>query len=234
MLTSKELKVIKGELKQEGLSLTRGLTLTKDQMIDLGKKISPHRELLEWDFGHLMEMKFDPHHKNYLFSEEKVPLHWDGAFHKAPAYILFYCTHVNAPTGGESLFSNTTKLFESLQPEQQEKASKISLRFSTQKMAHYGGIIDVPLVDRHRRTGKPILRIASEVKTSKNPVLRTVTQGDSCFCDELDQLAHHENYLYKHQWQKGDLLIVDNDTYLHGRMPLASNTKRSFYRVQAL
>src|ERR1700733_14393686 len=39
----------------------------------------PNRETLEWDFGPVMEMKETPGAKNYLFSREKVPFHWDGA-----------------------------------------------------------------------------------------------------------------------------------------------------------
>jgi alpha-ketoglutarate-dependent taurine dioxygenase len=234
MLTSKEIKTIKSELAATGISLRRNSNLTKEQLCDLGKSVAPSGSLLEWDFGSVMEMKHRPEHGNYLFSDEMVPLHWDGAFVEAPAYIVFYCTNVSEHKGGESLFVNTTKLYDSLNDEQKKKVEQTKLRFMTNKVAHYGGSIEVDLKTEHRKTGAPILRIAAPVKTKKNPVAREVIKGDQELCELLDKLCLTEDFLYEHSWQKGDLLIVDNDTFLHGRNPLGKNTNRSFYRVQAL
>ncbi len=234
MFTMKELNQVRKKLNKDGIFLQRNVDFTKEELINLGEAISPKNKLLEWDFGKVMEMKHSPSNENYLFSDEGVPLHWDGAFHEVPAYIIFYCTNINSDKGGESLFVNTTKLFQSLNAKEKEELKKIRLEFSTEKLAHYGGKIEVPLLADHRSNGQKILRIASEVKTKKNPVKRRTISGSHELCQKLDKLAHEPSHLYEHQWLKGDLLIVDNDTFLHGRNPLGENTARSFYRVQAL
>ena len=82
-------------------------------------------KLLHWDFGPLMNMSYQTDATNYLFSAERVPYHWDGAFYQEPAALLFYCTESDGD-GGETIFANTEKIWESLTHEEKEKAKKVS------------------------------------------------------------------------------------------------------------
>ncbi len=192
-------------------------------------------KLLHWDFGPLMNMSYLTNAANYLFSAEKVPFHWDGAFYKEPASLLFYCTESNGE-GGETIFSNTEKIWDSLTTEQKVKAEKITMIYRTEKKAHYGGEIRVPLVQKHPVSGKTILRIAERVETSLNPVeliIEGVSDGEE-FYELLREKLYSPEFMIAHKWERGDLLICDNFTYLHGRNPLQSNLKRSFKRLQIL
>jgi alpha-ketoglutarate-dependent taurine dioxygenase len=234
MFTLNELKDVKDELNTTGLVIRNNRDLNKEDLKELGRKISPMGKLLKWNFGDLMEMKYNPDNSNYLFSDEEVPLHWDGAFHKEPSYIIFYCTQTSEVPGGESLFVNTTELYKALSNTDKNSANELSISYTTEKLAHYGGTINVPLKQIHPRTEQDILRFAQEVHTQKNPVTRKVTKGEAHLCKRLDEMSRQSEFTYEHTWQKGDLLIVDNFTYIHGRKPLRKNKERSFYRVQAL
>lgn len=202
----------------------------------LSSKSGDIREkLLHWDFGPLMTMAFDKNASNYLFSDEKVPLHWDGAFFKEPRKLLFYCTD-STGDGGETLFVNTTKLWNDLSEEEQSRCRKIKLTYRTNKLAHYGGEITVPLVQEHPETGETILRMAERVETRLNPVnleIHGVSDAEE-FYKGITRKLYQDKYLYEHQWEKGDLLICDNFTYLHGRKELRNNIKRTFKRIQIL
>jgi alpha-ketoglutarate-dependent taurine dioxygenase len=190
-------------------------------------------QLLHWDFGPLMTMVFDREAKNYLFSDEAVPLHWDGAFYKEPRFLLFYCTESEGE-GGETLFVDTEKIWSELPPILKEASLKVKLIYRTEKLAHYGGEICVPLVQKHPETGKVILRIAEKVETKLNPVSLEI-QGESWgLYEELVARCYSEKYQYAHRWEKGDLLVCDNFTYLHGRRELGNNKKRTFKRIQIL
>lgn len=202
----------------------------------LSKKEGPLTDkLLHWDFGPLMEMSFKAKAENYLFSSERVPFHWDGAFYKEPSKLLFLCTESQGE-GGETLFSNTEKIWESLSDEEKEKARKVTMIYRTEKKAHYGGEIRVPLVQKHPETGATILRVAERVETKLNPVeliIEGIEDGEEFYSFLVSKLYRPE-FMSAHQWEKGDLLICDNFTYLHGRHSLKTNLTRSFKRIQIL
>ena len=82
--------------------------LSDRDLLKLAQSLSDQKgtlkdQILHWDFGPIMNMKFDPDAKNYLFSSQRVPLHWDGAFYKTPKKLLFYCTETSG-SGGETFF----------------------------------------------------------------------------------------------------------------------------------
>jgi hypothetical protein len=57
----------------EKLVLLRGFDpLTREEFLDYCRSF-PRRQLLEWDFGPVMEMRERPDPTNYLFSREAVP-----------------------------------------------------------------------------------------------------------------------------------------------------------------
>ena len=203
---------------------------------NLSSRTGPLEErLLHWSFGPLMTMRFDAEAKNYLFSEEPVPLHWDGAFFKEPRLLLFYCTESEG-LGGETLFTNTEKMWESLTATEQDLCRRITLTFETAQVAHYGGKITVPLVQTHPNSGKTILRFAERVETHLNPVSLQISGIDHAeeFYQIMIKKLYGPQFMYEHSWQTGDLLVCDNYTFLHGRRALGLNKKRTFKRIQIL
>lgn len=192
-------------------------------------------KLLHWDFGPLMTMSYDREARNYLFSDEAVPFHWDGAFFREPKELLFYCTQSEGE-GGETLFVNTEKIWEDLSSEERKLCLNVKLTYRTRKLAHYGGEINVPLVQTHPVSGKTILRMAEKVETELNPVELTISgvRNAEQFYNEMIKKLYDPRYLYEHRWEKGDLIICDNFTFLHGRRSLGANRKRTFKRIQIL
>lgn len=226
--------------KFSGLRIEREQNFSDAELLNFAQGLSDksgelQNKILHWDFGPIMEMKFNPEAPNYLFSSENVPLHWDGAFYKEPGYLLFYCTETSG-TGGETLFLNTELLWDSLTADEKEECSRIVLKYSTEKKAHYGGEITVPLVQTHPLTGKTILRIAQKVETILNPVTLTILGSDNPadFYQRMEKKLSDSRFLYTHEWKKGDIVICDNFTYLHGRKALEGNLTRSFKRIQIL
>lgn len=222
------------------MHILKSQTFNDEELIHFAAALSQNEgeltnKLLHWDFGPLMTMKYDVKAENYLFSDENVPFHWDGAFYKEPKKLLFYCTETEG-IGGETLFTDTEKIWSDLSLENQEHLRNVTMIYRTQKLAHYGGEISVPLVQIHPLTGKTILRIAEKVETILNPVsleMIGTDKADELYASLITKL-YDPRYMYQHSWEKGDVLICDNFTYLHGRNALGPNKLRSFKRIQIL
>lgn len=229
-------------LKSNSLSISNLREMNDEDLLKYASSLSTKRgrledQILHWDFGPIMNMKFDEQAANYLFSAEEVPLHWDGAFYKEPSHLLFYCVE-SVGAGGETVFVNTEALWEDLSAEEKRECESITLKYRTEKKAHYGGEITLPLVQKHPVTGKTILRLAEKVETSLNPVELRVESNlgidTESFYKKMCQKMYDPKYLYEHSWKKGDLVVCDNFTFLHGRRALKNNLKRSFKRIQIL
>ena len=227
-------------LNKTGLALIRGVNPpTQNELLDFCKSFPSYSDkLLEWDFGPVMELKVKADAKNYLFSKEKVPFHWDGAFHKEPAVLAFQCLYSDSGKGGETIFTNTTEVWRSLPPSLQEACRQIELEFSTEKFAHYGGTFRKKLVQKHPLTGETILRFAEPVETKLNPVSRRI-HGITCldaneFVQELTNRIYDPQFCYAHKWQTGDILFADNFTLIHGRNAIQENVERWIRRLQIL
>jgi alpha-ketoglutarate-dependent taurine dioxygenase len=197
----------------------------------------PGKKPLEWQFGPVMEMKEDPNPQNYLFSREKVPVHWDGAFHTVPDYLVFHCIQAPpADAGGETLFCHTEKVWERATAAQKKSWSKLTLKYQTAKLAHYGGEIVEPLVQKHPRSGQTILRFAEPVTSSLNPVRIEVsglehTDAD-LFLADVKSHVYHNAVMYQHRWEVGDYLFADNYSLIHGRNEFTENCPRHLRRIQ--
>jgi len=236
MSISSDIKFLKNELIDKGIVCLENQSFDDLQLLELAQDLSSREDkaLLEWDFGPIMEMKFSPSAKNYLFSEEEVPFHWDGAFFKEPKYLIFFCTESSGGAGGEGVFCDTRSIFRSLSVIEKKELKNLIMEYRTQKLAHYGGSIEVPVLQHHPDTGEEVLRFALPVNSKKNPVTRTTLSGDESLCLRIDELLGDENHIYQHTWKKGDLVIVDNFSFIHGRRSLGENLGRSFKRVQVL
>lgn len=209
---------------------------TDEELLNLAEGLSEEvgdrkKRLLHWEFGPVMKMKLKPRAQNYLFSAQAVPFHWDGAFFKEPQFLLFYCDESQG-SGGETTFYKTNAIYQSLSHSDKKLAQNIEIIYETEKVAHYGGKIQIPLVQKHPLTGEHILRLAQSVSSSLNPVQRTILSDPTNLVEKLEKILLKNEIV--HQWKKGDLVIVDNFSMVHGRKALRANKNRSFRRIQIL
>lgn len=229
---------VKELIKHHRLLVLRGFEeISSAFLVDYAKTMGP---LLEWEFGNVMEMKVHDSPKNYLFTHHHVPFHWDGAFHKEPRYLVFHC--IEAPdknTGGETLYTDTHLLWNHASDEEKEVWTHYQLTYKTEKLAHYGGQITVPLIQNHIDTGETILRFAEPVPTTMpNPVEVEVISIDKIlaeqFIKDMTIRCYDLKYCYTHIWDKNDFLIADNFALLHARRAFKHFTPRHLRRIQIL
>jgi len=213
--------------------------ITKNDFINFAESIG---EILEWEFGLVNELIVDANAKNYLYSNEHVPFHWDGAFYKEPGILLFHC--IKAPdlnSGGETLFTDTTAIYNKYNTFKQNVVKSwenISIKYKTDKITHYGGEFVKKLINKHPVNNNYILRYAEEVTSEKNPVSCEISGIDKIyinkFIEELKAVIYNDHYCYTHIWENNDILLVDNHRMIHGRNAIKINSPRHIRRIQII
>lgn len=213
--------------------------LSKEEFLEFSRLLAPDKlsddeKFIQWDFGKVMDLKEDDQASNYLFSNEKVPYHWDGAFHECPKALVFHCIKASKEGGG-TFFCDTASLLNDMDQELKVKLESSKLKYITSKLAHYGGELVQSLVETHPYNGSKILRYGERVNTQKNPVQRKIYSGTLSEEDLslLDQSLYEPRYQLTHDWQDGDILIADNSALLHGRNSFNSQGRtRHIRRIQ--
>jgi alpha-ketoglutarate-dependent taurine dioxygenase len=194
-------------------------------------------QVLHWEFGPIMRMGYQMNAKNYLFSQERVPFHWDGAFYQEPQWLLFFC-ECSGGVGGETLFTNTESIWLEATPERKKIFASIRLTYETEKKAHYGGKITVNMMQTHPLKKTTILRFAESVETTLNPVSLKIESREfldtDSFVKKMQQDIYSTTHCYQHLWESGDLVLADNYSLIHGRNELGENLQRKFKRIQIL
>ncbi|MET1257092.1 TauD/TfdA dioxygenase family protein [Aliikangiella maris] len=233
---------IEKSLLDNGLLLLRNFSPTdNEQMCTFASQFG---DLMKWDFGYVLELQIRQEPENHIFSQGRVELHWDGAFaHAVPRFNFFQCIEGSAESGGgETTFLNTVKFLESLPADQLEQLQDLVIRYETEKKAHYGGSVEAPLISHHPLTNKLRMQFIepfNEDNVEVNPVITEVVGKDKEEGDNLlrliNQLCYQSRYFYDHQWIKGDYLMVDNHSLLHGRRRFEGHgLSRSLKRIHIL
>jgi alpha-ketoglutarate-dependent taurine dioxygenase len=198
-------------------------------------------ELLQWNFGVVFDLVVDEQPTNYLRTAGRVPYHWDGAFiDTVPSIELFQCLTAPSPgSGGETLFCDTTRIWEAASSRQHNQWQQIELIYTTESNgAHYQGQIRVPLVSPHPKTGEARLRYGEPFDSESQELTRLSMEikglpqeQHEAFLQEMQSLLYSPQYCYVHQWQNGDIVIGDNHILLHARNKFAASTPRHLQRV---
>lgn len=200
-------------------------------------------KLLRWDYGFVLELAEHPDPKNYIFANGNVPFHWDGAFAESvPNFQFFQCNTATPPdAGGHTLFCNTIELYKQAPPELRALWANMKITYLTEKLAHYGGRIEAPIIGSHPVLGCPTLRFnepphADTPKLNVPEVLIDGMEPDQVegFFQQMRALLYDPRYCYAHVWRDGDMLIADNHALLHGRTAFRPQSPRYLYRVHIL
>lgn len=99
-------ELLSREILKSKLVLIRDVTSPSDQdLIEFAESFRNYgfEGVLDWNGEKLFHLKQDLRKDNYIFSNERVPLHWDGAFHVEPSFLSFIVT--KRPVKVEKRFS---------------------------------------------------------------------------------------------------------------------------------
>lgn len=181
---------------------------------------------------------------DFVKTKERVALHWDGFWCDFEAHVqVFQCLAAPRPGyGGESVFAHTTRVYRSASAslradwDQRLFVYRRSCQHRTQEELLerlFGETRTYPLVGRHPLNGDTILRLRENDRDVECREMDPFGLGDwrpgrqnlaGVYFDLLQRLYSPRNCLY-HGWQEGDIVLSDNQTMLHGRLPFSGERR---------
>lgn len=167
--------------------------------------------------------------------------HTDRSWRRDPVTAtLLYGVEV-PPEGGDTLFCNAAKAYESLSSDMKKRVDSLRAIHSVEYSRITGGghlateyelriapPQPHPLARVHPATGKRALYIgchAWKIEGMPNDEGRKLL-------DELTEYSTQAEFVYRHKWRKHDLLMWDNRCTLHMATPYDASTHlRTMYRT---
>jgi alpha-ketoglutarate-dependent taurine dioxygenase len=150
--------------------------------------------------------------------------HTDKAYHPVPP-LLTTLYAVELPTeGGDTEFANTAMSYAALLPEKKRRIAGLRVVFrwgasfadarpgsAAQAALRDRSPVDHPLVRTHPHTGAKALYLGNH---SSHIQGRPEAEGRALL-DALLEHATQPQFVYRHRWRRGDLVMWDNRCLLH-------------------
>jgi alpha-ketoglutarate-dependent taurine dioxygenase len=236
---ARDLRVL---LERRGVLFFRGLDISDEQHIQFGATLGTVR----LEHG-LKITKITPDEKKSPifadYTKGTYFFHIDGTYTDMPGLASILHARTVAPTGGQTEFGNTYAMYDDLPEEEQRFLDGLEVVHSAEtiqrmafpdpteaQLAAWGeGAVPPkthPLV-WHHRGGRRSLLLANSIKYF---VGMDRAESDALLT-RLLAWAERPEYIYRHCWQVGDLLIWDNTGTMHRVVPFDLECGRELDRV---
>ncbi len=149
--------------------------------------------------------------------------HSDSSYKTIPAKYSALCAHIIPPVGGDTEFADMRAAWDMLDSgikakikdlvtEHSRIFSKGALGFQfTEKERRDFAPVRQPLVRTHPRTGRHSLYLSSHA----GRIVGWPLPEALMLLRELTEHATQREFVYRHKWQAGDLVMWDNRTTMH-------------------
>ena len=155
--------------------------------------------------------------------------HVDNSFSEPPAKFSALLARVVPPEGGETEFADARGAYDALPPETKRRIEGLEAVHSYIHSRSLTGVTFTeeqrqalpdrvrPLALRDARTGRRALYLSSHIRE----LLGVEPVETRRLLDELTRFATQPQFVYRHPWRPGDLLMYDNQAVLHRAMPFS-------------
>jgi alpha-ketoglutarate-dependent 2,4-dichlorophenoxyacetate dioxygenase len=202
----------------------------KSGMVALNSRV-PHREIM--DVSNLDDnckiLDADDPRRAYRLGAQLW--HTDGSFKQKPATWSMLHARVIPPQGGDTEFADTRAAYDALPQALKKKLAGLIAEHSIwHSRAKRGGYTPTeeerrmrpparhPVVRRHPGSGRYALYIASHA----SHIIGMPIEEGQALLRELTEFATQPQFVYRHHWHIGDLVIWDNRCTLHRATPFNS------------
>jgi alpha-ketoglutarate-dependent 2,4-dichlorophenoxyacetate dioxygenase len=154
--------------------------------------------------------------------------HTDSSFKKIPGCYSLLHARIVPPNGGETEFADLRAAYDALPETMKSKLDGLTAPHSLLHSNRQLGLPDFsaeeraamppaerPLVHRHPGSGRKTLYLASH---ASHIVGWPVPEG-RVLLNDLIEFATQREFVYQHQWQRGDLVMWDNRCTMHRVRP---------------
>lgn len=237
-------KEIRDLLVQRGVLIARDVHLTDDQQRAFTGSLGDLRlgtVRREGEAGLMkvtMDKKVNPEYAEFF--PGTFFWHMDGTYDAVPPFATVLTPRVLSAEGGQTEFANTYAAYDALPDD--EKAYLETLQVvHTMQAAMFPAVPDAPveqmqkwftypervhpLVWRHK-SGRKSLALS----TSASHVVGLHPADSRALLDRLIAHTTQPQFVYRHVWRMGDVLIWDNTGTIHRVRPYDANSGRELHR----
>ena len=216
-------------LVQRGVLVMRGIDFDTDQQRTFTSTIGAVRQGLYEEDGLLKVVDI---RGTYFW-------HLDGAYTEIPPFATVLTPQVIPPNGGQTEFANSYAAYEALSDEEKERLEPLEVMHAMR--TEMDGVGMDPSVEqiqeslKHRRSQPLVWKHASGRKslvigTTASYVIGMHPADSKELLDGLLAHATQEQFVYRHEWQPGDVVIWDNTGTLHRVRPFDLASGRLMHR----
>jgi len=228
--------------EQRGVLVFPGIDFTDEEMKSFALTLGKIEEGSTYQEG-IFKVTFDPAHNPAGETYLKGTLEWhiDRTDIDVPPLGSMLTPRVLSPTGGQTEFANTYAAYEDLPEEEKRFLEGLEIEHRVeapisrqtknpteeQRAAWRAKEPKIhPLVWRHR-SGRKSLVLGG---TACRVVGMDEAESDALI-ERLMEWSQQPQFVYRHQWHMGDLVMWDNTGTMHRVVPFDTSSGRRLHRV---
>lgn len=243
LLSGSEAAQLRTILEQRGVLLFRGIDMTDDEQLQFAKTLGIPRN----EHGTEITKVSSDKTKSPIFAEYTEGtyfFHFDDTYMNVPALASVLRARTLAPAGGQTEFANTYAIYDDLPEDEQRRLDGLQAVHSqetilrkafpnpTERQLGLWGEGAIPATTHplvwHHRTGRKSLLLGNTISR----IVGLERDESDALIARLLGLADRPEYIYRHDWRVGDVLIWDNTGTMHRVVPFDLDCGRELHRVK--
>jgi alpha-ketoglutarate-dependent taurine dioxygenase len=231
---------IRSTLEQRGVVFFRGLDIDDDQQVAIAKTLGsiPENE----GQGGIYKISLDKNvNQRAEYLKGSMFWHFDGSLQPYPNLATLLRAITLSDAGGETEFCNTYAAYDDLPQDDKDAIAGLRVVHSAERSQYYvrpemsydeisfwqkSPTKSCPMVWTHQSGRKSLLLGATADYVEGLPV-----EKSRALLARLRDWATQPQYVYRHEWQVGDLLMWDNTGTMHRVLEYPADSGRLMHRT---
>jgi alpha-ketoglutarate-dependent taurine dioxygenase len=240
LLSGSEAEHIRNTLEQRGVVFFRGLDLSDEDQVTIAKTLGNLVENEGQEGIYKISLDKDVNQRaQYL--RGSMFWHFDGSLQPYPNLAALLRAVKLSEAGGQTEFCNTYAAYDDLPQADKELVAELRVVHSAERSQYYvtpemsseeiqfwqkSPTKSCPLVWTHQSGRKSLL-----LGATADYVIGMSIEESRALLASLRDWATQPRYVYRHDWQRGDLLIWNNTGTMHRVLPYAVDSGRLMHRT---
>jgi alpha-ketoglutarate-dependent taurine dioxygenase len=240
LLSGREASTIREILEQRGVVFFRGLDISDEQQCAVAKTLGTL--VANEGEGGINKISLDEKvNQRAKYLRGSMFWHFDGSLQPLPNLATLLRAVQLSEAGGQTEFCNTYAAYEDLPEGDKEAIAELRVVHSAERSQYYvtpemsyaevafwqkSPTKACPIVWTHQSGRKSLLLGATSDYVIGMPV-----EESRALLARLRDWATQPQYVYRHEWQPGDLLIWDNTGTMHRVLPYSVDSGRLMHRT---
>jgi alpha-ketoglutarate-dependent taurine dioxygenase len=240
LLGGREAENIRATLEQRGVIFFRGLQISDEQQVAIARTLG--NIVQNEGEGGIYKISLDKNvNQRAEYLKGSMFWHFDGSLQPYPNLATLLRAMALSDSGGQTEFCNTYAAYEDLPDADKETIADLRVVHSAERSQYYvrpemsydeitfwqkSPTKSCPMVWTHQSGRKSLL-----LGATADYVIGLPVEESRALLARLRDWATQPQYVYRHEWQLGDLLMWDNTGTMHRALPYAVDSGRLMHRT---